>query len=70
MREKVAAKGLMEQIGAEIPLVSISPATAATYRESRLEVVSVYPVRQELALLSHFFTKAEKREATGSGLKK
>lgn len=60
MREKVAAKRLMEQIGAKIPLGSISPATAATYRDARLEVVSAYPVRQELALLSHLFTKAKK----------
>ena len=42
-------------------LGSISPATAATYRDTRLEAVSAYPVHQELALLSHLFTKAKKR---------
>ena len=58
MREKVAAKRLMELIGTKSPLGTILPATVATYRDARLEVVSAYPVRQELSLLSHLFTFA------------
>ncbi len=53
MREKVAAGRLVEQIGAETPLGSISAATVASYRDKRLQAVSAYPVRQELVLLSH-----------------
>jgi len=60
MREKVAAKRLLEKIGSEIALGSISPAIAAKYRDARLQEVSAYPVRAELALLSHLFTKAKK----------
>ena len=63
MREKVAAGRLMEQIGAETPLGSISAATVASYRDKRLQTVSAYPVRQELVLLSHLFTKAKKEWA-------
>ena len=60
MREKVAAGRLVEQIGAETPLGSISAAIVASYRDKRLQKVSAYPVRQELVLLSHLFTKAKK----------
>ena len=60
MREKVAAGRLVTQIGAETPLGSISAATVASYRDERLQKVSAYPVRQELGLLSHLFTKAKK----------
>jgi integrase len=51
---------LVAQIGAETPLGSISAATVASYRDERLQKVSAYPVRQELGLLSHLFTKAKK----------
>jgi len=51
MREKVAAKRLLEKIGSEIALGSISPAIAAHYRDARLQEVSAYPVRAERALL-------------------
>ncbi len=60
MREKVAAKRLLEKIGPEIAPGSISPAIAAKYRNARLAEVSAYPVRAELVLLSHLFTKAKK----------
>lgn len=60
MREKASAARLMEQIGTETPLGSISTATVAKYRDLRMQVVSAYSVRQELALLSHLFTKAKK----------
>ncbi|WP_457576776.1 tyrosine-type recombinase/integrase, partial [Desulfomarina sp.] len=60
MLEKSAARRLLEQIGAETPLGSITAATAAKYRDARLQEVSAYPVRHELALLSHLFTKAKK----------
>jgi len=60
MREKASAARLKEQIGAETPLGSISTATVALYRDIRMKNVSAYSVRQELALLSHLFTKAKK----------
>ncbi len=41
-------------------LGSISPAIAAKYRDTRLQEVSAYPVRAELTLLSHLFTKTKK----------
>lgn len=59
-REKVAAKRLLEKIGPEYSIGSISPAVAAKYRDARLKEVSAYPVRAELALLSHLFTKAKR----------
>ena len=60
MLEKSAARRLLEHIGAETPLGSITATTAAQYRDARLQEVSAYPVRHELALLSHLFTKAKK----------
>jgi integrase len=60
MREKASAKRLVEQIGAETPFGSISAATVAGYRDDRMQIVSAYSVRQELALLSHLFSKAKK----------
>ena len=60
MREKASAARLMEQIGAETPLGSISTSIVAQYRDLRMKEVSAYSVRQELALLSHLFTKAKK----------
>jgi len=60
MREKVSAARLMEQIGTETPFGSISSAIVAQHRDARLKEVSAYSVRQELALLSHLFTKAKK----------
>lgn len=60
MREKASAARLVEQIGAETPFGSISTSMVAQYRDGRLKEVSAYSVRQELALLSHLFTKAKK----------
>jgi len=60
MREKASAKRLVEQIGTKTPFGSISAATVAGYRDDRMQIVSAYSVRQELALLSHLFTKAKK----------
>jgi integrase len=60
MREKASAARLVEQIGTETPFGSISTAIVAQYRDTRLKEVSAYSVRQELALLSHLFTKAKK----------
>jgi integrase len=60
MREKASAARLMEQIGTKTPFGSISTAIVAQYRDGRLKKVSAYSVRQELALLSHLFTKAKK----------
>lgn len=59
-REKVAAKQLLQKIGHDFAIGTISPAIAAKYRDDRLKEVSAYPVRAELALLSHLFTKAKK----------
>jgi hypothetical protein len=50
-----------KKFGPEIALGSISPAIAAKYRDAKLQEVSAYPVRAELALLSHLFTKAKKK---------
>jgi integrase len=60
MREKASAKRLKEQFGTETPFGSISTANVAQYRDNRMKDVSAYSVRQELALLSHLFTKAKK----------
>jgi integrase len=60
MREKASAARLVEQIGAETPFGSISTSMVAQYRDGRLKEVSAYSIRQELALLSHLFTKAKK----------
>jgi len=60
MREKASAARLKEQIGTETAFGSISSATVAQYRDIRMKEVSAYSVRQELALLSHLFTKAKK----------
>lgn len=60
MREKASAARLLEQIGTKTPFGSISTPMIAQYRDSRMKVVSAYSVRQELALLSHLFTKAKK----------
>ncbi len=60
MREKASAKRLLEHIGRDTSLGTISAATVADYRDKRMQIVSAYSVRQELALLSHLFTKARK----------
>jgi len=60
MREKASAKRLKEHIGENTSLGAISGATVAEYRDKRMQSVSAYSVRQELALLSHLFTKARK----------
>ena len=60
MLEKSSARRLLERIGEETPLGSITAVIAAQYRDARLQEVSAYPVRHELALLSHLFTKAKK----------
>lgn len=60
MREKASAARLLEHIGADKPLGSISSAIVAEYRDARLKDVTAYSVRLELALLSHLFTKARK----------
>ncbi len=60
MLEKSASQRLLERIGAETPLGSISPQIVAKYRDARLQEVSAYPVRHELSLLSHLFSKAKK----------
>ncbi len=53
MLEKSASQRLLERIGAETPLGSISPQIVAKYRDARLQEVTAYPVRHELSLLSH-----------------
>ena len=60
MTEKKCAKRLLEHIGAETPLGMIDSNVAAKYRDARMQNVSAYPVRLELALLSHLFNKARK----------
>ena len=60
MLEKSASQRLLERIGAETPLGSISPQIVAKYRDARLQEVTAYPVRHELSLLSHLFSKAKK----------
>lgn len=60
MREKACAKRLLERIRAKTPLGAIDANIVATYRDERMQEVSVYSVRLELVLLSHLFTKAKK----------
>jgi integrase len=57
-REKRIAKILKEKLGRNTLLPDITPSVVAKYRDQRLEVVSAYAVRLELALLSHLFLKA------------
>lgn len=57
-REKRIAKILKEKLGRNILLPDITPSVVAKYRDHRLEAVSAYAVRLELALLSHLFLKA------------
>ena len=58
--EKSAAQRLLERLGTETALGSISPQIVAQYRDARLQEVTAYSVRHELSLLSHLFSKAKK----------
>ncbi len=57
-RERRIAKILKENFGRNALLPDITPSVVARYRDTRIENVSAYAVRLELALLSHLFTKA------------
>ena len=59
-REKRVAKVLKLHFGCDTLLPDITPSVVAKYRDQRLSSVSAYPVRLELALLSHIFKKAIK----------
>lgn len=58
-RELRTAEYLLMGLG-DLPMIDISPAVVAKYRDRRLNDVSAYSVRLELALLSHLFEKARK----------
>jgi integrase len=59
-RERESAKVLKKYLGGDTLLPNISPSVVATFRDQRLQEVSAYSVRLELALLSHLFVKALK----------
>ncbi len=59
-REKWCMKVLRERLGKETLLPEITPSMVAAYRDERMQEVSAYSVRLELALLSHLFRKAKK----------
>lgn len=59
-RERRIAKILKNNLGKDTLLPDLTPSTVAAFRDQRLEKVSAYSVRLELALLSHLFIKALK----------
>ncbi|MEN8258441.1 MAG: tyrosine-type recombinase/integrase, partial [Thermodesulfobacteriota bacterium] len=54
-REKRSIARLAKGLGKDTPISAITPAVMAQYRDDRLEEISAYSVRQELALLSDLF---------------
>ena len=57
-RERRLIKILKQHLGKDTFLPDITPSVVARYRDERLQTVSSYAVRLELALLSHLFVKA------------
>lgn len=59
-RERRIVNILKKNFGKDTLLPDITPSAVAAYRDQRLQTVSAYSVRLELALLSHLFIKALK----------